>query len=160
MRGRIGVGVIPRSRSPSDLRDELGLPSTDGGAIVASVTAGAAADRAGISAATSIVEFNGKTVKDNNELVGMVTRTTPGTTVPVKIVRDKKPMTLNVKVDELNLAQEQEQLAGGGSAARGRASAQPAQRAEGHGVRHAAPATSRRPSRASSGCRPSARAPS
>ena len=43
----------------------------------------------------------------------MVMRTAPGTTVPVEIYRAKKAMTLNVKVDELNLAQEQETVATG-----------------------------------------------
>ncbi len=42
----------------------------------------------------------------------MVTATTPGTTVPVKVMRAKKPLTLNVKVEELNVAAEQAQVAG------------------------------------------------
>ena len=37
----------------------------------------------------------------------MVTRTAPGTTVPVKIVRAKKVMTLNVTVEELDVDAEQ-----------------------------------------------------
>ena len=33
----------------------------------------------------------------------MVTRTAPGTTVPVKVMRAKKTQTLNVTIEELNL---------------------------------------------------------
>ena len=43
-----------------------------------------------------------------------MSKTAPGTTVPMKIVRGKKVMTLNVKVEELNLEQEQ----GAGQSAR------------------------------------------
>ena len=39
----------------------------------------------------------------------MVTRTTPGTTVPVKIMRARKTQTLNVKVEELDLLAERQQ---------------------------------------------------
>ena len=62
---------------------------------------------AGLKVDDVIIEFNGKPVLNNNEVVSLVTRTPPGTTVPMKIVRDKKVMTLNVKVEELNLEQEQ-----------------------------------------------------
>ncbi|HKW03200.1 MAG TPA: trypsin-like peptidase domain-containing protein [Vicinamibacterales bacterium] len=113
VRGVLGVGVLPRPIT-SDLATSYGLPNNDG-AVVASVTAGAAADRAGIKRDDVITKFNGKGVKDNRSLVDMVMRTAPGTTVPVEIYRNKKAMTLNVKVDELNLAQEQETVAGGGS---------------------------------------------
>jgi len=39
--------------------------------------------------------------------VSMVTATSPGTTVPVKVVRAKKTLTLNVKIEELDLQSEQ-----------------------------------------------------
>jgi serine protease Do len=49
-------------------------------------------------------------VSNDDGLVGMVVRTRPGTTVPVKVVRDRKTVTLNVTVDELNLEAEQAPL--------------------------------------------------
>ncbi len=103
VRGKIGVSVnrIPMTKQDAD---DLGLPGI-GGAEVMRVDPGPAKD-AGIRVADIIVEFNGKAVKDNSELVSMVTRTAPGTTVPVKIIRNRKPMTLNVKVAELNLEEE------------------------------------------------------
>ena len=41
-----------------------------------------------------IVEFNGRPVTDTSELQKMVTATKPGTSVPVKVMRDKKERTL------------------------------------------------------------------
>jgi serine protease Do len=109
-RGRIGVGLEPSRMSPEDARD-LGLPANTTGALVASVEANAPADRAGVEVGDVITEFNGKPVRTNDELIGMVTRTAPGTTVPLKVVRDRKTVTLNVNVIELNLEEEQNQLA-------------------------------------------------
>jgi serine protease Do len=111
VRGVLGVSVL-RQPLTKDLAASYGLPGTSG-AVVGSVTAGGPAERAGIKRDDVITQFNGKAVKDNNALVDMVMRTAPGTTVPVEIYRAKKAMTLNVKVDELNLAQEQETVATG-----------------------------------------------
>ena len=54
-----------------------------------------------------IIEFNGRTVRTNDELIGQVTRTAPGTTVPVKVVRDRKTTTLNVAVIEYDFDREE-----------------------------------------------------
>jgi serine protease Do len=107
VRGRIGVSV---SRVPmtKDLAQDLGLPGITG-AHITDVGDGPA-KAAGIRVDDVIVEFNGKPVKSGDDLVPMVTATTPGTTVPVKIVRAKKPLTVNVKVEELNIEAEQAQL--------------------------------------------------
>jgi len=108
VRGRIGVSV---SREPmtKEIAQDLGLTG-GAGALVKELVDGPAKS-AGIQVGDVIVEFNGKPVKDSSELVAMVTATTPGTTVPVKILRSRKPMTLNVKVEELDLASEQAQAA-------------------------------------------------
>jgi serine protease Do len=102
-RGRIGVeiGVIPRNSL-----DEFGLKSRDG-ALVSAVSPGGAADKAGMEPGDVILGYNGKAVKNSNELVSMVTATKPGTSVPVRIVRDGREQTLTVTVDELDLEAEQ-----------------------------------------------------
>jgi serine protease Do len=102
-RGRIGVeiGQIPR-----DAIDELGLKSRDG-ALVSAVSPGGAADKAGMEPGDVITAYNGRAVKNSNELVSAVTATRPGTSVPVRVVRDGKELTLNVVVDELDLEAEQ-----------------------------------------------------
>jgi serine protease Do len=105
VRGRIGVNVDRASLTRSDI-EELGLPTT-GGALVNDLGEGSGpAKAAGMRAGDVIVEFNGKTVRNSSELVSMVTRTKPGTTVPVKVIRAKKPVTLNLTVDALDLEAE------------------------------------------------------
>src|SRR4030095_8137991 len=59
------------------------------------------------------IAFGGKPVSSRDELVRMVVNTKPGTSVPVRIVRDRQERTLNVTVDELDL--EAESTARGGN---------------------------------------------
>ena len=101
-RGVIGVSVGP---VPIEALAEFGLKERRG-ALVGQVTRGQPAEKAGIEPGDVILEFNGKPVKNTDELVGTVVRTKPGTTVPVKILRDKQERTVNVTVDELNLDNE------------------------------------------------------
>jgi serine protease Do len=104
-RGRIGVTV---SEVPSDNYQEFGLTSR-AGAVVNQVIPGGAAAGAGVEPGDVIVEFNGRKVTRSNDLVKMVTATAPGTTVPLKVMRNGKLQTLNITVDELDLAAEQGQ---------------------------------------------------
>ena len=97
-RGRIGVMVRPVS--PDEV-DALSLKDRRG-AIVAQVPPGPAAT-AGIEPGDVIVEFNGKPVNKSDDLPQIVAATAPGTTVPVKVVRDGKERTFNVRVEELSL---------------------------------------------------------
>jgi len=103
-RGRIGVEIFGTPIN-AEYSKELNLPHV-GGAEVSRVPTGGPADRAGVEPGDVIVEFNGKPVRDNNELVSMVTATRPGSTVPMKVVRNRKPLTLNVTVEELDLSSE------------------------------------------------------
>lgn len=103
VRGRIRVSLNPYPVTRADIED-LGLPAT-GGALVKGVPEGPA-KAAGVKLGDVIVEFNGKAITDNNQLVSMVTRTAPGTTVPLKVVRDRKTLSLNVTVEELNIETE------------------------------------------------------
>ena len=116
-RGRIGVGVGPIAR---DALDELGLKERSG-ALVSTVSEGSAAEKAGLEPGDVIVSFNGKPVKNSNELVQMVTATKPGSTVPVRILRDRQERTVNITVDELDLEAE----AGRSTRGDGRPSAEP-----------------------------------
>jgi serine protease Do len=101
-RGVIGVSVTP---VPPDSLDEFGLKERRG-ALVGQVGRGQPAHKAGIEPGDIILEFNGKPVRNTDELVNTVIRTKPGTTVPVKVLRDKQERTLNVTVDELDLDNE------------------------------------------------------
>lgn len=104
VRGRIGVSVSNQFFTQQDLKD-LGLPST-GAALINSVSPKGPAEKAGVKPSDYIVEFNGRPITKSDDLINMVTRTAPGTTVPVKVVRGGKTLTLNVTVEELDLAAE------------------------------------------------------
>jgi serine protease Do len=102
-RGMIGVsiGVIPQNAL-----ETLGMKNRQG-ALVASVAPGGPASKAGLEPGDVIVQFNSRPVKDRDSLVSMVVSTTPNTTVPVKVIRDREEKTLNVRVGELDLDAEQ-----------------------------------------------------
>jgi len=109
VRGRMGVqiGVVPREGY-----EDFGLKSRTG-ALVVSVAPGGAAARAGVEPGDVIIEFNGRGVPKSDELVKMVVATKPGTSVPVKVIRNKQEKTLQVTVDELDLEAEQGRRQGG-----------------------------------------------
>jgi serine protease Do len=108
IRGRIGINVqaVPRER---ESYEEFGLKSRTG-AIVQSVLPNSAAQKAGLEPGDVVIEFNGRLVTNRDELVKMVVATKPGTTVPVKILRNKQERTLNVTVEQLDLDAEQQNL--------------------------------------------------
>jgi len=103
VRGRIGVSVLA---VPREGFEDFGLTKRMG-AIVAEVTQGGAALKAGMEPGDVIVQYNGRPVGNNDELVKMVVATKPGTSVQVKVLRNKAEKTLNVVVDELDLEAEQ-----------------------------------------------------
>jgi serine protease Do len=110
VRGRMGVEI---AAVPRDGYEDFGLKSRTG-AIVAKVAAGGAASKAGLKAGDVIVEFNGRPVTNTSELQKMVVATKPGTSIAVKLMRQKKEQTLHVTVDELDLEAEQGRQSRGG----------------------------------------------
>jgi serine protease Do len=101
-RGVIGVSVSP---IPPEALAEFGLKQRRG-ALVGTVAKGKPAAKAGIEPGDIILEFNGKAVKNRDELVATVVATKPGSTVPVKILRDKQEKIVSLTVDELDLDEE------------------------------------------------------
>jgi serine protease Do len=115
-RGRIGVSLTRAVQK--DILEEMGV--RDGkGALVSQVEQGGPADRAGMRPGDVIVEYNNKPVASNDDLIDRVVRTSPGTGVPVKVLRDKQAKALNVTVEELNLEEEGNQREDGGDASAG-----------------------------------------
>jgi serine protease Do len=104
IRGRIGVTVAP---VPREGFEDFGLRSRTG-AVVSSVLSGGAAQKGGIEPGDVIVEYNGRPVPNRDDLVKMVIGTKPGTSVPVKVLRNKQERTLHVTVDQLDLDAEQQ----------------------------------------------------
>ena len=111
-RGWIGVIVQSVTR---DIAESMGLDQT-GGALISEVAKDGPAARAGIKVGDLIIEFNGNQIKDANDLPILVARTAPGEKVRVKILRDKRELTIPVQVEkvkdeEVNLtAQEKDHL--------------------------------------------------
>jgi serine protease Do len=97
VRGFMGVNI--QDVNPA-LAKEFNLKDNTG-ALVADVTSGSPAEKAGIKAGDIITEFNGKTVRDSRYLKLQVGQTAPNSTVPVKIVRDGSTKNLQVKLKEL-----------------------------------------------------------
>jgi serine protease Do len=91
---------------PLKTLEDFGLKERKG-ALVAEVPASGAAAKAGVEPGDIIVQYNGRPVSNSDELVKMVVATKPGTTVPVKVMRNKQEKTLNVTVEELDLDAEQ-----------------------------------------------------
>ena len=83
----------------SDMAESLGLKQV-GGAIVASVEPGSAADRAGLKQGDVIESFNGQPVHDTNTLRNRVAESQPGSSATLTVVRDGSERTVTVKLDE------------------------------------------------------------
>jgi serine protease Do len=106
-RGMIGVQVQP---VPREALEEFGLKERTG-AVVASVVANGPAAKAGLEPGDVILEVNNRPIPSRDELVQTVMALTPGTTVPVTVLRDKQRKTMNVTIGEINLDQESGQRA-------------------------------------------------
>jgi serine protease Do len=106
IRGRIGINV---QAVPREGFEDFGLKSRTG-AVVASVLANSAAQKAGLEPGDVVIEYNGRPVLNRDELVKMVVSTKPGTSVPVKILRNKQERTLTCTVEQLDLDAEQQSL--------------------------------------------------
>jgi serine protease Do len=99
-RGRIGVQIMPVTR---DLVQPLGLEDA-AGAVVRVVEEGGPAADAGLEPGDVIVGYDGRDVEESDDLVRMVTRTEPGNTVSIDVVRDGQRMTRSVTVAPLEMA--------------------------------------------------------
>jgi len=106
-RGMIGVSVQP---VPREALEEFGLKERTG-AVVAVVAPKGPAANAGMEPGDVILEVNTRPIGSRDELVQTVMALTPGTTVPVTVLRDKQRKTLNVTIGEINLDQESGQRA-------------------------------------------------
>ena len=96
-RGALGIAV--QELTPS-IADSLGMDGARG-ALVANVSKGGPAERAGIKIGDVITEFDGKKVKNAIDLPSMVARTAVSKNVLVKILRDNKESIASVTIGEL-----------------------------------------------------------
>ncbi len=105
------LGVMIQKVTP-DIAESLGLTESKG-ALVADVVKDGPAEEAGLKQGDVIVEYDGKPVNESAELPLLVARTAVGHTVKLKVIRDKKEETFNVKIAELK--EEEAQQGGSGT---------------------------------------------
>jgi serine protease Do len=96
-RGYLGIMLQPLT---PELAREFKV-SDDMGALVGDVTPNSPAAEAGIKEGDVIVEFNGKKVTDARQLRLAASQTPPGSKATLKVIRDGKEKTFNVKLGEL-----------------------------------------------------------
>jgi serine protease Do len=96
-RGWLGVSI---QEVTPELAKSLSLKEKKG-ALVAQVTAGSPAEKAGIEQGDVIVEFGGKEVADSKDLPQIVATTPVGKDVTVKLLRNGQIMDRQVKVGEM-----------------------------------------------------------
>ena len=94
-RGWLGISM---RNVDQDLAEKLNF-DTPRGAFVRGVSKGSPADKAGIQRWDVIVEFNGETIRDINDLMHVVAATEVGKSVEVRVLREnKKEKRLTVKL--------------------------------------------------------------
>jgi len=97
VRGWLGVmiqKITPELKQKLNLKDEKG-------ALVADVSPGGPAEKAGIQRGDVIITFNGKEIKEMNELPYVVASTPVGKSVNVEVLRKGQKKTFEVKIAEL-----------------------------------------------------------
>ncbi len=96
-RGWLGVTIQPLSK---DMAAQFGLKDQKG-SIVSDVTEGGPAEKAGLKPGDIITAFDGKPVDDPSVLRNIVASTHPGAKLKMEIIRNGKPKTLTVEIEEL-----------------------------------------------------------
>ena len=96
-RGWIGVRIQPVT---PELAEGLGLDKAHG-ALIAEVTPGGPAEKAGIKAQDVILKFDGKDIRDSRALPRAIADGEIGKTAPIEIWRDRQSITLQVTLERL-----------------------------------------------------------
>ncbi|OGG46790.1 MAG: hypothetical protein A3F84_12560 [Candidatus Handelsmanbacteria bacterium RIFCSPLOWO2_12_FULL_64_10] len=95
-RGWLGIQI---QNVTDEIASSLGFKSTDG-AMVSEVFADTPAQRAGVQTGDVILAVNGKPIKDRDDLMNTIAATDPGKPVALKVVREKKEITISVTLGE------------------------------------------------------------
>ena len=94
------LGVTIQEVTP-ELAKSFGLKENKG-ALVAQVSPGSPAEKAGIEQGDIILEFDGKKISESKDLPRIVASTPVGKMVTVKLSREGKVMDRSLKVGEMN----------------------------------------------------------
>lgn len=96
VRGYLGVGIQDLSQ---ELAKSFSMKESKG-ALVSDVREGSPAEQAGLKEGDVIVEYHGTLVEDGVALQRLVTRTSAGTVVPLKVIRDGHEREMTVRIGE------------------------------------------------------------
>jgi serine protease Do len=97
VRGWLGVSIQDVT---ADLAEEFGVKDLKG-ALVSGVMKGSPAEKSGIRQGDVILQYDDKMVEDTGHLRNMVSQTPIGSTVKIKLLRQKKEIVVEVKIAEL-----------------------------------------------------------
>ncbi len=97
-RGRLGIAIQGVDK---DLAQSFGLPDARG-ALVSSVEAGSAADKAGLKAGDVVLGVDGARIQDSADLPRIIGDKRPGSRVRLDVWREGKSRELTATLDELN----------------------------------------------------------
>jgi serine protease Do len=97
VRGYLGVRIQELTRS---LAQSMHIDTTEG-VLVADVSKGSPAAKAGLKRGDVILALNGRPMHDPGQLRNIVAMSAPGTKVPVQILRDNKKQEITIELGEL-----------------------------------------------------------
>lgn len=93
-RGYLGIGIRPVNER---LADSLGITKNKGEEVTG-VVPGQPGEKGGLKEGDIVLKVNGKDVTPDQTLSYIVANTKPGTKIPLEILREGKPTTINVTV--------------------------------------------------------------
>jgi len=94
---RAYLGIVPQNVTPA-IASSFGAKQNRG-ALVGDVSPNSPAQRAGVQTGDIILEVNGKTVEDSNQLRNGISMMRPGSTVQLKVLRNGSERELTAKLD-------------------------------------------------------------